>query len=82
MPLTIDHKVRPSHYVYDVAMITQAMIAKARGFRIHASNMTDYNIAKSLGLRPIYLPLGTDTTIFKCRDKPDIFTVIYASWPA
>ena len=83
MPLTIDNKVRLSHYIYDAAMIAQSIIAKLKNYIIHTLNMTDYKIAKSIGLKPIYLPLGTDTSVFQCKmNKPGTFTLIYASRPS
>lgn len=83
MPLTIDNKVVLSHYLYDEAMIFQSIIAKMKKYVIHALNMTDYKIARSIGLKPIYLPLGTDTSVFQCKaNKSSTFTLIYASRPS
>ncbi len=83
MPMTLDNKVRPTHVMYDVLNPTQPVIASLRGFWIHTLNLRDYRMALNMGLRALYMPLGTDTNIFKCSlEKPNEFTVIYASRPA
>ncbi len=83
MPLRIDYPIRPTHFVYDIVIPAQVLTASLKGFIIHVLNLDDAHELRFLGVNPIYLPLGTDTSIFKCSsDKPEIFTLIYASRPS
>jgi len=83
MPLTIDNPVKPSHVLYDLVMPPQAILTHLKGATIHTLNLRDYKLLRVLGLRLVYMPLGTDTELFKCRfDKSNAFTMIYASRPS
>jgi glycosyltransferase involved in cell wall biosynthesis len=83
MPLTIDNPVKPSHVVYDLIFPLQTLLAYLKGASIHVLNLRDYKLLRIFGLKSIYVPLGTDTELFRCRfDKPSTFTMVYASRPS
>ncbi len=82
-PLTIDYPIRPSHFIYNLVMPIQTLTASLRGFIIHVLNLDDLSGLRSIGINSIYLPLGTDISIFKCtHSKAETFTLIYASRPS
>ncbi|MEM4468898.1 MAG: glycosyltransferase [Candidatus Nezhaarchaeales archaeon] len=78
-PLTIDYPCRPSHYLYNVLIPLQAMRISSLG-TVHLLNKTDLKLARILGVRrAVFLPLGTDTDLFRPSEKDESFTVVYAS---
>jgi predicted dehydrogenase len=83
MPLTIDNPVKPSHVVYDLIFPLQTLLAYLKGASMHVLNLRDYKLLRIFGLKSTYVPLGTDTELFRCRfDKPNTFTMVYASRPS
>lgn len=60
MPATIDHKVRLSHYLNDIINPLQGLLTLAKGFWNHVLNLKDYKILSEMGLKTIYMPLGTN----------------------
>jgi glycosyltransferase involved in cell wall biosynthesis len=83
MPLTIDNPVKLSHVVYDLIFPLQTLLAYLKGASIHVLNLRDYKLLRIFGLKSTYVPLGTDTELFRCGfDKLSTFTMVYASRPS
>jgi glycosyltransferase involved in cell wall biosynthesis len=81
-PLTIDNPIKPTHALYDLMLPPQIYALYLKGAVVHTLNLDDYRLLEAFCRKLIYMPLGVDTEMFRCRvDKPDIFTIIYASRP-
>jgi glycosyltransferase involved in cell wall biosynthesis len=82
-PLTIDNPVRPSHALYNLMIPLQTYVVSLKSATLHALNLDDHRFLRAFSLRSVYIPLGTDTKLFKCKvDKSSTFTVVYASRPS
>jgi len=74
MPLTIDNPVKLSHAIYNLIFPLQTLLAYLKGASMHVLNLRDYKLLRIFGLKSTYVPLGTDTELFRCRfDKPRYF---------
>lgn len=87
VPIKIEHVNRPHHVVQNIIMPLQVMFYLRRlNAYIHVLNKDDeHYLTRIIVDRKVafYLPLGTDTELFKPLSKFDIFTVMYsarASW--
>lgn len=78
-PFRIEHINRPYHIFYNLVFPFQVMnYYKKFNAITHALSRDDLKECRFCR-RMVYMPLGTDTDIFKPGNKGDVFTIIYAA---